>query len=354
MAKDDVDSFVTDVRTLPSILGHNEEIIAEKFKDVFPDKNIEAALIAMNNFGEMQTKAKQLVQIYCPNHTQDSSSLGACLMHTHEGTATSSKLKTEKPKVSYQHQLAPTQDNDGHKQSQHQTQNMGGYKGNNSGPRQGQTNDGYYRENNFWDSSRGSGRRGGRGRGHGPWTNNPNTDGQSSNQNSQCGRGGNQNRGRGRGYNPQQNQPQVYEHNYNPPQGQYSYMNQAPAPQHNSLPLPPPYDPNWQLQQTQFYNSPAVSGQYSTGQYSQGQYPPTQRANPHTGDHQNPRQSKQTQHICELCGNKGHCDYQCQFATDFMQQTQKAFQHSHYSHDVNTDQEWSQGEDHDDHQQPVQ
>ena len=81
-------------------------------------------------------------------------------------------------------------------------------------------------------------------------------------------------------------------------------MNQAPASQQNSLPPPPPYDPNWQLRQTQFYNSPAVSGQYSTGQYSQGQYPPTHRAIPQTGDHQNPRQSKQAQHICELCGNK--------------------------------------------------
>ena len=37
MAKDDVDSFVTDMRTLASILGHNEEIIAEKFKEDFPD-----------------------------------------------------------------------------------------------------------------------------------------------------------------------------------------------------------------------------------------------------------------------------------------------------------------------------
>ena len=84
MAKDDVDSFVTDMRILASILGHNEEIIAEEFKDVFPDKNIEAALITMYNFGEMQTKAKHLVQIYCPNYTSDSSSLGTCLLHTHE------------------------------------------------------------------------------------------------------------------------------------------------------------------------------------------------------------------------------------------------------------------------------
>ena len=32
----------------------------------------------------------------------------------------------------------------------------------------------------------------------------------------------------------------------------------------------------------------------------------------------------------------------------------KAFKCSHYSHDVNNDQEWSEGEDHDDHQQPFQ
>ena len=153
MAKDDVDSFVTDMRTLASILGHNEEVIAEKFKDVFPDKNIEAALIAMNNFREMQTKAKQLVQIYCPNHMYDSSSLGACLIHTHEGNATGSKPKPDKPKVSNQHQLALTQNNDGYKQGQQHSQNRGGYKGNNPGPRQGQGNDGYYRENNFQDSS---------------------------------------------------------------------------------------------------------------------------------------------------------------------------------------------------------
>ena len=130
MAKDDVDSFVTDMRTLASILGHNEEVIAEKFKDVLPDKNIEAALIAMNNFGEMQTKAKQLVQIYHPNHTSDSSSLGAWFMHTHEGTATGSKPKPDKTKVSNQHQLAPTQNNDSHKQGQQHNQNRGGYKGN--------------------------------------------------------------------------------------------------------------------------------------------------------------------------------------------------------------------------------
>ena len=107
MAKDDVDSFVTDMRTLASILGHNEEIIPEKFKDVFPDKNIEAALNTMNNFDEIRTKAKQLVQIYHPNYTTDSSSLLTCLMHTLKGAASGTKPKQNKPKVSNQHQLAP-------------------------------------------------------------------------------------------------------------------------------------------------------------------------------------------------------------------------------------------------------
>ena len=68
----------------------------------------------------------------------------------------------------------------------------------------------------------------------------------------------------------------------------------------------------------------------------------------------NPRTSKQAQHICELCGNRGHYDYQCQFATDFMQQMQKVFQRSHYMHDTNQDQEWSQGDDHNDQEQPFQ
>ena len=68
MTKDDVDSFVVDMKMLASILGHNDDVITEKFKDIFPDPNIEAALIAMDNFAAMQTKAKQLVQIYKPAH----------------------------------------------------------------------------------------------------------------------------------------------------------------------------------------------------------------------------------------------------------------------------------------------
>ena len=103
MTKDDVDSFVVDMKTLASILGHNDDVIMEKFKDVFPDPNIEAALIAMDDFAAMQTKAKQLVHIYKPAHDSPMAS-AAILVHTVDNTAT--KGKSSQPK-SNQHQLAP-------------------------------------------------------------------------------------------------------------------------------------------------------------------------------------------------------------------------------------------------------
>ena len=103
MTKDDVDSFVIDMKTLASILGHNDDVIMEKFKDVFPDPNIEAALIAMDNFAAMQTKAKQLVHIYKPAHDSPMAS-AAILVHTVDNTNT--KGKSSQPK-SNQHQLAP-------------------------------------------------------------------------------------------------------------------------------------------------------------------------------------------------------------------------------------------------------
>ena len=103
MTKDNVDSFVVDMKTLASILGHNDEIIMEKFKDVFPDPNIEAALIAMDDFALMQKKAKQLVHIYKPAHDSPMAS-AAILVHTAENAAV--KGKSSKPK-SNQHQLAP-------------------------------------------------------------------------------------------------------------------------------------------------------------------------------------------------------------------------------------------------------
>ena len=103
MTKDDVDSFVVDMKTLASILGHNDDVIMEKFKDIFPDPNIEAALIAMDDFAAMQTKAKQLVHIYKPAHDSPMAS-AAILVHTEDNTAT--KSKSSQPK-SNQHQLAP-------------------------------------------------------------------------------------------------------------------------------------------------------------------------------------------------------------------------------------------------------
>ena len=63
MTKDDIDAFVVDMKMLASILGHQDDVVMEKFKDIFLDPNIEAALIAMDNFAAMQTEVKQLVQI---------------------------------------------------------------------------------------------------------------------------------------------------------------------------------------------------------------------------------------------------------------------------------------------------
>ena len=88
---------------LASILGHNDNVIMEKFKDIFPDPNIEAALIAMDNFGVMQTKAKQLVQIYKPAHD---STIGSAAILVHTAGNSPEKTKTSQPK-SNEHQLSP-------------------------------------------------------------------------------------------------------------------------------------------------------------------------------------------------------------------------------------------------------
>ena len=90
MTKDDVDAFVVDMKMLASILGHNDDVITEKFKDIFPDPNIEAALIAMDDFAAMQTKAKQLVQIYKPAHDSPMAS-AAILVHNAGNTPTKGK-----------------------------------------------------------------------------------------------------------------------------------------------------------------------------------------------------------------------------------------------------------------------
>ena len=103
MTKDDVDAFMVDMKMLASILGHNDEMIMEKFKDIFPDPNIEATLIAMDDFAAMQTKAKQLVQIYKPAHSTNIAS-AAILVHTPNDSPEKGKNSQNK---SNQHQLAP-------------------------------------------------------------------------------------------------------------------------------------------------------------------------------------------------------------------------------------------------------
>ena len=103
ITKDDLDAFVADMKMLASILGHNDEVIIEKFKNVFPDPNIEAALIAMDDFATMQTKAKQLMQIYKPAHDSPMAS-ATILVHTTDNTSAKGKSSQLK---SNQHQLAP-------------------------------------------------------------------------------------------------------------------------------------------------------------------------------------------------------------------------------------------------------
>ena len=95
MTKDNVDAFVVDMKMLASILGHNNNVITEKFKDIFPNPNIEAALIAMDDFAAMQTKAKQLVQIYKPAHDSPMAS-AAILVHTAGNTPTKASHHNQK------------------------------------------------------------------------------------------------------------------------------------------------------------------------------------------------------------------------------------------------------------------
>ena len=103
MTKDDIDAFVVDMKMIASILGHNDDMILEKFKDIFPDPNIDMALITMDNFAAMQTKTKQLVQIYKPAHSTNVVS-AAILVHTPNDPPEKGKNSQHK---SNQHQLAP-------------------------------------------------------------------------------------------------------------------------------------------------------------------------------------------------------------------------------------------------------
>ena len=135
MTKDDVDSFVVDMKTRASILGHNDDVIMEKFKDIFPDPNIEAALIAMDDFALMQKKAKQLVHIYKPSHDSPMAS-AAILVHTAEKATV--KGKSSQPK-SNKNQLAPinqsqTSDNHSTGDNEYNGEQCGRGRGNYRGP----------------------------------------------------------------------------------------------------------------------------------------------------------------------------------------------------------------------------
>ena len=339
MTKDDVDSFVVDMKTLASILGHNDNVIMEKFKDVFPDPNIEAALIAMDDFALMQTKAKQLVHIYKPAHDSPMAS-AAILVHTIDNTATKSKLSQPK---SNQHQLAlinQTQENPNTGDSDYNGGQRGRGRGHDRGTH-GHGNGGS--SNNRYDHpERGAGRSQGqrdfhynRGRGqdnsyqgqHRQWDGNDsnnhdrdnrdrNSDGQGNSNrgrrwdNNNRGQG-HSDRGRGRRWNPNQ---QYHDPGYQQ-ESQYQNPNHyRPAPMGHQYRYPIPY------------------GQYSYPQQQQ-QY-----------QSQMPTPSQQATNICQLCHSQGHYDYKCQFAGDFMARTQKAFnQGRSYSHQDPNHGEWSQG-----------
>ena len=103
MTKDDMDTFIVGMKMLASILGHNDDVIMEKFKDIFPDPSTEAALIAMDDSAAMQAKAKQLIQIYKPAHDSTMAS-AVILVHTAPNAPT--KVKSSQPKTN-QHQLTP-------------------------------------------------------------------------------------------------------------------------------------------------------------------------------------------------------------------------------------------------------
>ena len=125
MTKDDVDAYVVNMKMLASILGHDEEATREKFKDIFLDPNIEAALIAMEDFAAMQAKAKQLVQIYKPAHASPMAS-ATLLAHT----VTEAKPKTSEIQAkSNQHQLAPVSQPPQQQANNGDEEYRGGYRG---------------------------------------------------------------------------------------------------------------------------------------------------------------------------------------------------------------------------------
>ena len=104
--KDDVDAFVVNMKMLASILGHNDEAITEKFKDIFLEKNIEATSVAMDDFAAMQANAKQLVMIYKQTHESVTASV---FLLVHTAPPNPSNKGAQNQDQSNQHQFAPIQ-----------------------------------------------------------------------------------------------------------------------------------------------------------------------------------------------------------------------------------------------------
>ena len=295
----------------------------------------------MDNFAAMQTKAKQLVQIYKPAHDTPMAS-ATILVHTAGNTPT--KSKSSQPK-SNQHQLAPinqTQDNPNAGEPEYSGGQRGRGCGHDRGSR-GRGNGG--NSNNRYDhqdrgASRGQGQRDfqyNRGRGQdnsyrgrrrqwdGNDSNNRDRDNRDRNSdgqgNSNRGRRwdnnnrgqGHSDRGRGRRWNPNQ---QYHDPGYQS-ESQFSNQNHyRPPPMGRQYRYPIPYEQYSYPQQQQQYQS-----------------------------HMPPAPSQQATNICQLCNSQGHYNYQCQFAGDFMARTQKEFnQGRSYSHQDPNHGEWSQGD----------
>ena len=336
---------------MPVFLGHNDDLIMEKFKDIFPDPNIEAALIAMDDFVAMQTKAKQLVQIYKPAHSTNAAFCSDTGAYPHRLPRKRKEFPTEKQSASISPYKPAPRNN-----KTDQEGNLTMEKGVGDEAMTATTEDSGDMGIQIIDTKikiegevevkvKGSIMRIGdevkrifheEDAGHGSImipitvTETIGSDIVRAKIIGNRGRRWDGNRGQndgdgdgGRRWNQhEQYPPQEYSQNYPPPNHYW----------------PPPMGCQYQYQ------------------IPYEQYPPYPQQ-PQQYTQRPPAQSRQATNICQLCQNQGHYDYQCQFAGDFMARTQKAFnQGRSYNHQEPTQGEWSNGEnDNDDpHSQPFQ
>ena len=320
--------------------------LPEKLKDIFPDPNIEAALIAMDNFAAMQTKAKQLVQIYKPAHDSPMASAAILVIlqvthlqkvspHNLKVTSISWPLLISHKKIQMKMRLNIVGDNADEDVdmieglvavvmeitliNRYDQQDRGASHG--QGQQDFQYNRGRGQDNSYrgrrrqWDGNDSNTRdRDNRDR---------NSDGQGNSNRGR--RWDNSNRGQGHsdcGRGRRWNQHQQYHDPEYQQQAQFSNPNHyRPPPMGHQYRYPIPYEQYSYPQQQQY----------------QSQMPPAP--------------SQQATNICQLCNSQGHYDYQCQFAGNFMARTQKAFNKGRsYSHQDPNHGEWSQGDnDNNDH-----